>query len=95
MGSEMCIRDSKKTHHIQAVPKCRKFLKGDCTLKNEKCWYAHDYINVVYEQEKENLGFHKEPTHSQPPDLMQRIMSMMETIASKVDNLEKSSLNYK
>ena len=62
----------KKADHIQAVPKCRKFMKGDCKLKSDQCWYTHDKIKSVKMQEKnqENLDFHKDPEHRQPPDLM-------------------------
>ena len=82
----------KKTDHMQAVPKCKKFMKGEC-IKHDKCWYNHDEINVVVEEEniQENLGFHKEQENSQPPDMMRRILDMMEKIIVKVDRLEKVS----
>ena len=41
----------KKTDHIEAVPHCTKFNKGNCRLTSAQCWYTHKENEHAYKQE--------------------------------------------
>ena len=86
--------EHKKADHMQAVPKCNKFLKGKCSLKSEQCWYSHNEINETFETKniQTNSVFQKGQEQSHPPDMILRLFSMMEKIIAKVDSLEKMSM---
>ena len=84
----------KKANHLQAVPNCRKFMKGNCNFDNNQCWYSHSETFDSSEKgnnSNESQVFQKGQEISQPPDLIMRLFSMMEKMVVKVDNLEKVS----
>ena len=81
----------KKTDHIEAVPHCTKFNKGNCRLTSAQCWYTHKENEHAYKQEhiETNSVFQKDQEKGHPPDLIQRLFSMIEKVIIKVDNMEK------
>ena len=85
--------EHKKNAHIQAVPKCKNFMKGNCSFNNDKCWYSHSAYTPENTQEntQEDLVFQKGQEKHQPPDMILRLFSMMEKMIVKVDSLEKVS----
>ena len=82
----------RKTDHYQIVSKCRDHLQGKCTNSDFECWYKHDDLSFAYEtqNEEQNLDFQEGP-EDHPPDMMKRMMDLMEMLMMKVNNLEKSS----
>ena len=85
----------KKTHHEQAVPKCRENQLGKCVYSGIECWYKHEEMSFVYDFDKASKpsGFQMAPENNLPPEMMLRIMTMMEKLILKVDKLEKASQN--
>ena len=82
----------KKTHHEKTVPKCREYQTGNCVHSKNECWYRHEEISFVYETESPSDSvFQEAPEDHQPPDMMIRLMDMMEELFKKVQKLEKSS----
>ena len=86
----------RKMNHTQSVPKCRDFQQGNCHLSHEECWYKHDDISFTYEANNgtDSSGFQNAPDNNHPPDMIRRMMDLMEILRGKVDNLEKSAPNH-
>ena len=86
----------KRENHAQRSEfKCRDFVKGTCRFNADICWYSHgeESMNVKQKQTDSpspNSVFQKGQVTHQPPDLIQRIISMMEKVMEKVEHLEKS-----
>ena len=80
----------RKTKHSQIVSKCRDFSQRTCNYSDSECWYKHDeaiFVNVS-ENEAHNSDFQKATEDNHPPDMMQRMMNLMEILMEKVKNLE-------
>ena len=82
----------RKTNHSQIVSKCRDYQLGRCNFSEYECWYKHDEISFTYETENEanSSVFQKAPEDNHPPDMMKKVIDMMEMIMMKVKNLENS-----
>ena len=82
----------KKQNHPQSVSKCRDFLEGKCDFTANECWYNHEKRKPVSEPENraDESVFQKAPEKNHPPDMMKKLMDMMEVIMEKVNRLEKS-----
>ena len=82
----------KESHTQSGMFKCRDFMKGICTFNVKECWYSHDDKNGEIHQQ--NIPFfQKAQDNPHPPDLMERLISMMEKLTKKVDVLEKTVQN--
>ena len=79
----------------QAVPKCRENQLGKCVYSGIECWYRHEEMSFVYDFDKgsKTSVFQMAPENNLPPEMMLRIMTMMEKLILKVDKLEKASQN--
>ena len=78
----------RKVNHPLMISKCRDFKNGECRFTDDECWYVHEEISSNMSQG--NSVFWKVPeNHS--PDLMTRIIDMMEKLTKKVETLEKLS----
>ena len=82
----------RKTNHPQTVHRCRDLLQGECYHGEDECWYKHDDISFIYDAKNkaESPVFQKASEENQPPEMMKRMMDLMEIVMSKVDTLEKS-----
>ena len=69
--------------------KCTKFQGNKCKFTSESCWYNHDEKSVNYtEKDVQTPVFQEAQDNPHPPDMMERMMSMMEKLMKKVENLE-------
>ena len=76
----------KKLKHGQAVPKCREYQKGKCLNIENECWYKHDEMIFVYETSNESESvFQMAPENNHPPEMIKRIIDMMEKLIMKVE----------
>ena len=80
----------RKDRHTESnMFKCRDFQKGFCRFKENECWYNHDEKSVNYtEKDVQTPVFQEAQDNPHPPDMMERMMSMMEKLMKKVENLE-------
>ena len=63
-------------------------------FSSEECWYDHEDIPTEEKIEDiQNSGFQKAKVNLHPPDLVERIVSMLEMLTQKVNNLEKTQIN--
>ena len=82
----------KQVHDQASKFKCRDYKFGTCRFEATDCWYSHDDEPQTETQNKPNeSGFQFVPQNSHPPDMMERIMTMMEKLSEKVNMLEKSA----
>ena len=80
--------------HKDKLFQCREYRKGSCNFTSETCWYSHDVIlkDKVSSEVNKVPVFWESKEKLQPPDLMERIMTMLETVTTKVKELEVSVL---
>jgi hypothetical protein len=91
---EQLLTHRKKSHNKTKQFKCRDFKKGACHFSFEECWYNHEDIPTEEKIEDiQNSGFQKPEVNLHPPDLVERIVSMLEMLTQKVNNLEKTQIN--
>ena len=96
---EQCFGDKsefmkhRKFKHNQIIAKCRDFIQGSCRFNQEECWYSHsEYsVNKSASENAESEVFRKAKTINHPPDMLERLMDMMEQLVKKVTILEKDS----
>ena len=79
----------RKVNHPQVILKCRDFDQGFCRFQEDDCWYNHSHNQEPIENETQNSYFHRNQ-QMHPPDLIQRIMTMMENVMMRVGNMEKT-----
>ena len=82
------LMDHRKQEHRSIVTKCRDYPKGECTFSNEECWYIHNDEPEVNGNAKCPV-FCNAQEHNHPPDMMKRIVDMMEKVMEKVQILER------
>jgi hypothetical protein len=79
----------KDMHTESNMFKCRAFQKGLCRNKENECWYNHDEKSVNdTEKDVQTPVFQKAQDNPHPPDMMERMMSIMEKLMKKVEILE-------
>ena len=77
----------RKQDHPQIISKFRDFNYGECRFSAEECWYNHNESST--NKQDNNSFFWKYQENHQPPDLMKRIIDMMEQLVKKVEVLER------
>ena len=80
----------KETHAPVKVNKCRDFQQRSCRFAAEECWYKHD--EEGNERAKKSF-FQNAQDSNHPPDLMERVLGMMEKLMEKVNILEGNREN--
>ena len=67
-------------------------MQGERYHGEDECWYKHDNISFIYDTKNkaDSPVFQKAPEENQPPEMMKRMMNLMEIIMMKVDILEKA-----
>ena len=84
----------KKKNHNNLIPPCEKFLKGECSRAEDRCWFNHGakvddvQIGSLNSPSNEQV-FHKAPQNSIPPDQATTILQTMKTLCMKVEKMEK------
>ena len=79
----------RKMNHPEVVVKCRDFERDCSRFPEAECWYNHSPSEEPgFEYQKSD--FQKAQHNLHPPDLMQRIISMMELVMMKVEKLENT-----
>ena len=93
---EELLTHRKETHVQSSMFKCREFKQGTCKFSANECWYKHD--NKIAEDKQDdarqkhfhqNSDFQNVQDNPHPPEMMERIISMMERLANKVESLEQ------
>ena len=80
----------RKFEHNQIIAKCRDYNQGSCRFTKEECWYSHSENKSASENDESEV-FRKETLSNHPPDMLERLMDMMEELVKKVNILEKDS----
>ena len=81
----------KDTHSQANMFKCRDFKVGACRFDSKECWYSHDALPQDEAQSNlPNQDFQKAPENQHPPDMMERLITMMKKLSEKVNKLERS-----
>ena len=78
----------KRTKHEEKVNTCDKFLKGECPRREELCWYRHLAKDSELKSSQKQV-FQKIQNNSVPPDQLTKVLHLMTTLCTKVENLEK------
>ena len=91
--SKSAMLKHRKLHTEAAMFKCRDFKQGYCRFTSNECWYEHEKMNTNEEKEEEEVDessvFQKARPNPNPPDMMERMMTMVEKLMMKVENLER------
>ena len=80
----------KKSHSQQAnMFGCKKFKEGKCFYSENECWYKHEEILIedICQNDKKQV-FRKAQDSPHPPDVIGKMMQMMEKLVEKVNLLE-------
>ena len=75
---------------------CRDFKKGSCKFTSEECWYSHEDEDVSVEEEiktNQDSVFQKANMNLHPPDLIVKIVNMLQLLTGKISSLEKAQFN--
>ena len=78
----------KETHSESNTLKCREFQKGTCRYKDNECWFNHDEEPFKQQKNVHAQDFQKAQDNPHPPEMMERMISMMEILMEKVGKLE-------
>ena len=82
----------KKTKHFSTNTLCANFIAGKCDRNNEECWFQHEIVSefppLVQKPIKEQV-FRSAPVHQFPPGQMSKMMEILNSLVSKVGNMEK------
>ena len=80
----------KEAHSQSNMFKCRDFKNGACRFSSSECWYKHEENQTDDNQGAfQKSDFQKGQENPQPPEVIERILSMMEKLMEKVNTLEK------
>jgi predicted site-specific integrase-resolvase len=71
----------KKKNHAKLVKLCNKFTNGTCNYGNERCWFRHNDIEIIKENENE--------------EVVQGILKMMEKMTERIFQMEMDVKNHK
>ena len=85
----------KEYHNPTKKIQCRDFDKESCRFSSEECWYKHENDISVDEnvEECQDSVFQKAKVNQDPPDMMQKIVNMLELLSRKVKSLEETQIN--
>ena len=82
----------KESHTDTKMFRCRDDRKGACRFSSDDCWFKHDDILVDREgKDTSKPVFQNAKVNLHPPDLIEKIVSMMEILTKKVSILEKEA----
>ena len=77
--------------------KCRNFVRGNCILADDTCWFLHyrengndKFFEDESESREEDFRLAEEKV---PPDQMNKINKLLNKLTMQVEILEKKSLN--
>ena len=84
------LMSHRKMIHRTKLSVCREYKSGNCKFMPNNCWYSHNegFQSENSKEDSKEPVFWKSRVNSQPPDLIERIMSMLEVVTSKVKELE-------
>ena len=85
----------RESHNPTKMFKCRDFEKDACRFRSEECWYNHeDNISMDEKVEEHKTPvFQKAEVNPHPPDMMEKIVNMLEMLSKKVKSLEETKNN--
>jgi hypothetical protein len=82
----------KKKKHTNSVQICGGHGSGNCSRKDEDCWYIHSSEKIQSSSQsspKNKQVFREAPGEMLPPDQMTQLMEIMSNLCSKVEIIEK------
>ena len=88
----------KKSKHVNSVQVCGRSGTGNCTRKDEDCWYFRSSEKIQPSSpssSKSKQDFCEVPEERFPPDQMTQILEMMNSLCSKVKTIEKRMIEGK
>ena len=92
------LKKHKKKEHSSNVQRCEKFLENKCERGPIDCWFIHEVqatppiFNSVQKSEikpKKTQDFHEGSKNPFPPESVQKIISVVEDLAQKIQNMDK------
>ena len=99
----------RKIRHEEEVSICNKISEGKKCSRNERCWFIHpkilksmtdhvaSHVNLNDEEAATNVTksqvFWKNLSINKPPDQMEKVIQMLNTVMTEVSELKKQ-LNY-
>ena len=80
----------KQSHSQQAnMFRCKKFKEGKCFYSENECWYKHEEkLNDDDNQDDQKQVVWEAQDNLHPPDVIGKMMKMMEKLVEKVNLLE-------
>ena len=83
LKSKSELMKHRKLEHSQIVIACRNIANGYCRFSSDECWYSHADIAQNKSIDSGKQDFRKDLKTLQPPDLIQRMICLMETMLEK------------
>ena len=85
----------KKLKHSDTLLPCEGFLKGECSRTDEMCWFKHSSPNPSsgLKSPSKKQDFQEVPQNTFPPDLVSKMLQMMDKLFMKVEQMEQRFQN--
>ena len=83
------LKKHRKKMHMSQVQICEKFIAGKCIRNDSHCWYRHVEPTV----KKNTQVFPQTQPQTIPPDQLRQMLSALEGLGSKLENVKQSFQN--